>query len=121
MTEHPTRGRLIWHGCEREANDEGAALARCALDGQRATVLFDDMPGIGQPNAGALDSTNHVAAAPKRLEDVRQVARGNTDALIANDNLCPVGARRHLESNVAAGGAVADRVGDQVVERALQA
>src|SRR5260370_11715585 len=51
---------------------------------------------------------------------MRQVAGGDTDALIADDGLWPVGAGRHFKADVAARWAVPDRVNDEVVQHPLQ-
>ena len=82
--------RFVNTGRDRQwkMNRKGRSSALLAVDIDASAMVLNDLAGAVKSNAGAADPSDNVASAAKPLEHVRQVARGNPDALIGNAQAC---------------------------------
>src|ERR1700687_1565611 len=64
-----------------KAEPEGGAVAGAALDGDQASVLFENAMADGESESGTAG-----AGAESRVKDTRQVALGNARPRVANHN-----------------------------------
>src|SRR5438128_9392315 len=84
-------GYCRWRGRgERKPYGERAAPALAAFNFDRTAMLFDDLPGCGQPDAAAPDPTDGVPRPLEALEHSRQVGRRDADASVLHRQHCLV-------------------------------
>src|SRR5262249_18313582 len=91
---------------------EARALRGRALDLDRATVLFDDLPRDPQAEPETADVPVDGGAL-EALEDARLIAGGDADAVVADDEDGASAAAKHAHLDALAAG-VLDGVGDEV-------
>lgn len=82
-------------------------------------MLFDDLPGAGEADAGAGHPAGGVGGAVEALEDVGKVVGRDPDPFIPDREKCPAGAfagplAGYGDGDVAAIRAVLDGVADQI-------
>src|SRR4051794_38080957 len=101
----------VGDGERRQPESECRALLPAPLGRDAASMRGGDLLDDGEPEAAATNAIG-AAAAIEGLEEVRQIARGDSRAAIfdTNDDASLVG--RRADGNPLARGAVADRVGD---------
>src|SRR5699024_636947 len=77
---------------QRQRDREGGALSYPAVDIDVAAVLFGDLFGNGEAEPAATGGAGGNGAV-KALEEVRQILRGNTDAVVGDADQRVVGFR----------------------------
>src|SRR5262245_48034722 len=97
-------------GRSGQANDEGRSQAFLAVYHDSASMLVDDISGACEPQASAGDRSRHIAGAPVALEDLRDVLRRDTYAVIFDREDTPASVAGDPNRDLAARRAVLDRV-----------
>src|SRR5688572_18572725 len=99
-----------------QIDQEGGALARVGVDGDRATVGLGDVLDERQSDAGAADVGSPRRLGPvEALEDLALLLARDARALIADDEAQPVADARQVDRDLAL--AVLDCVLEEVEEQ----